>query len=330
MAAAPKLYTRLPGRGIRRAIFAVAATRCGLWLGPDHLLAVDATTASEEYRRFYFRDIEAFVIRRTRGRASSNWILLVLALVTVGPLLVFWRTEGSTGWMVGALVLGAFWAALALLNTLRGATCETKIRTAVQLEHLPSLNRLPVARRVLARIVPIITDAQGAATPDELYSAPWMSADSARHPALLRHEKGHLHYGLFALLLTDAVSTAIAYGVSHGAVAASVAISTVATLLGFVLCIFALIRQGDSDLPDAVRLITRSALALYILSFGAGFTFSIIYAVRHPGQQVQTGLEIINEPGFQTIAMISAGLAAVIGVAGIVAMRAPRRTNPTA
>jgi hypothetical protein len=327
--ATPKLYTQLPGRGMRRAI-AIAATRCRLWLGPDHLLAVDATTASEEYRRFYFRDIEAFVIRRTRGRAIANSILLFLALITVGPLLYFGRTEGSAGWLGAAMGFGALWTVLALINTLRGATCETKVRTAVQLEQLPSLGRLPIARKVLARLAPLITEAQGAATLEELSTAPWMSADAERGPAELRHEKSGVHYGLFAVLLADAVSTAVAYGFFRTAAATTMTISTISTLAGFLLCVFALIRQSGSDLPFAVRTITKSAFVFYLLSFAAGFAFTIIYAVRHPGEQVRTGLEIVNEPGFHTLAMTAAGVSAVIGIAGFVALRAPRRSRQDA
>src|SRR5260221_457977 len=72
-------------RGVRRVAFGVSATRCQLWLGTDHLLAVDHTLTAEEYRRFYFRDIEAFVIRRTVARQVWNWIMGVLAVLTVVP-----------------------------------------------------------------------------------------------------------------------------------------------------------------------------------------------------------------------------------------------------
>ena len=38
----------------------------------------------------------------------------------------------------------------------------------------------------------------------------------------------------------------------------------------------------------------------------------------------------VLEPGFQTMAMIAAGISAVIGLAGFAAMRAPRLTQPAA
>ena len=109
MAAEPISYTRLPGRGLRKAVFAVTATRCRLWLAADHLLAVDSTTASESYRRFYFRDIEAFVIRRTAGRQMWNWVLLLLALVTAGPLFGIWYSSPSDGLVPTGIGIAVFW-----------------------------------------------------------------------------------------------------------------------------------------------------------------------------------------------------------------------------
>lgn len=327
--ASPKLYTRLPGRGIRRAIFAVAATRCRLWLGPDHLLAVDATTASEEYRRFYYRDIEAFVIRRTGGRAMVNWVLLAVALISIGPLLYMWRAQGSAGWAIAAICLGSLWLLLALINTLRGAMCETKVRTAVQFEHLPSLGRLPAARKVLARLAPFISEAQGAATPEELAAAVWITGEDGPRPAL-RHERGHIHYAMFGTLLADGVLTFVAYGFFRAALQSFVPVSTLLTLTSFLLCIAALVRQSGTDLPTAPRAVTFSALGFNILGFATSFIFGILYAARHPGEQVRTGLEFVDEPGFQTVVLIAGVISAVIGLAGLAAMRAPRRPQPAA
>jgi hypothetical protein len=326
MAKTPNPYTRLPGRGVRRAVIAIAATRCSLWLGADHLLAVDATVASEEYRRFYFRDIEAFVIRQTARRQITNWVMFALLLATTVPFAFAWRSDGATGWLVTAAIFTAFWLTLILVNTLFGATCETKVRTAVQFEPLPSLSRLPNARKVLARLAPLITAAQGAATPEEISAAPWMTPDATRQAAAtaIRHEKGTLHYVLFALLLADAASTVAAYGFLRSSLSTIVTISTIITMLGTLVCVTAVMRQGDTDLPAPARVVAKSALLFYILSFAAGFVFTFIYAFHHPGGQVRTGLEFINEPGFETTATIAAGIAAVLGLAGFAAMRAPR------
>ena len=96
-------YQKLPGRGLRYA-FGVTATRCRLWLGDDHLLAVDSTLINEEYRRFYFCDIEAFIIRQTARRQIINWVFVVLALITASPFLIAWNSERTAGPLMMAVL----------------------------------------------------------------------------------------------------------------------------------------------------------------------------------------------------------------------------------
>jgi hypothetical protein len=333
MAAAPASYTKLPGRGLRRAVFAVSATRCRLWLAADHLLAVDYTIASEEYRRFYFRDIEAFIVRRTAQRQVWNWILLALLLLTAVPFFVAWRSEGSGGFLITALIVAGFWSLLLLINTLRGPTCQTHIRTAVQLEQLPSLSRLPVARRVLRLVQPLIVEAQGAATSEELGTAPWMiaatpvgAAPAVRsEPKPVRADRGRLHGALFGLLIVEAVLTAVAFFFSDEPISI---FSLLALLGGAIVCVTALIRQGETDLSAAVRGVAKVALGYYILKCVIAFVYMMIFAVRNPGAHMVTGLEMVHERGFSEVAIGSAGVAAAIGLIGLIVLLAHLRRPP--
>lgn len=332
MATPASPYAKLPGRGLRRAVFAISATRCRLWLAEDHLLAVDYTIASEEYRRFYFRDIEAFIIRQTASRQIWNWILAVLLLLTAGPFFLGWRSTGSGGLLIAALSFAAFWLLCLVVNSARGATCQTHIRTAAQTEQLPSLGRLPVARRVLARLQPLIVEAQGAATPEELNAAPWMNADGASTPGAaapksIRPEKGWFHGALFALLLIESGLTAVAFMVFGEPLTT---FSMLAMLMGCVVCVTALMRQADTDLPWAVRHVAKWALAYYILKCAGGFVFMMIFAIRNPGTPLVTGLEMIGEPGFATASLISVCIATVIGFAGLIPLLAHLRNRSAA
>jgi hypothetical protein len=176
MAAKPKEYQRLPGRGIKRQGFltvAVSARRTRLWLGPDHLLAVDSQWYSEDYRRFYFRDIQAIIIRKTINGKAINLVtglggaLTTLgATVTTGGMRIFW-----------AILAGVFIFFLGL-NFLLGSTCVCRMQTAVQTEDLPSLQRLRRARKVLRRLRPLIVEAQGGLTPEDIASRLAQPADS--------------------------------------------------------------------------------------------------------------------------------------------------------
>ena len=145
------IYRRLPGRGVTLTHYAY------LYLGPDHLLQSAATGYSETYKRFYFRDIQAIIIRKT-----SMWLIGLLALLVPAVFLAIVAifTTDAVGaailWtIVGVLFLGS------LTNLLLGPSCVCHLQTAVQTEKLPSLKRLRKAQKILSQIRPLIEAAQG-------------------------------------------------------------------------------------------------------------------------------------------------------------------------
>ncbi len=324
MATEPISYIKLPGRGLRRAIAAISATRCRLWLGPDHLLAVDSTIASESYRRFYFRDIEGFVTRRTAGRQVWNWALFAAVLITAGPFVAFWYTSGeSTVPLAEAAVIAAFWLVFILINTFRGPTCQTHVRTAVQLEQLPSLSRLPVALKVLEIVRPSIEEAQGRLTEEEYLAAPWVAPDHAAvarfgpvkpTTAPVTRASTKPHAFLISLLLAEAVLAGLAFALRKEPL---FALGMIVTLCGFIACIVALVRQAGRTLPSGLRTLPKIALAFYILEMIAGFVFTVMFSVNHVGTPVLTGLEIIGEPGFPEVSLVSGIIAGVLGLVGL-------------
>jgi hypothetical protein len=160
---AERQYWRLTRwRGHRKGWITVAlATRSSLWIGEDHLLNIDSNRFVEEYKRFYFRDIQAITIRKTRRREIWNMILLLLLLLCLGGL-----TDPGFRPLV-PLSIGILSVAL-LVNNILGATCVTYLRTAVQIEELPSLNRIRRAHKILERIRPLIAAAQGELTPEAI------------------------------------------------------------------------------------------------------------------------------------------------------------------
>jgi hypothetical protein len=154
---AEPIYKRLTWSRPRRKSFVTAlrAPRQSLWLAEDHLLSIDSASYAEEYKRFYFRDIQAFFICPTGRRAIWNGILAALLIM---HLLVFgWMGASATTLVIVAVVL----AIPLVLNNLAGPACKVYLRTAVQVEELPSLSRLPRAHRVLGRIRPLIAAVQG-------------------------------------------------------------------------------------------------------------------------------------------------------------------------
>jgi hypothetical protein len=169
MARAPKEYRRLSGRGMRvdgNRFFAVSRSICSVWEGEDHLLLVDRMGYTETYKRLYFRDIQAVMIRKTAKAAVQNCVMSILAL-----LFFLWGTAVmNLPGRVTLWIIGGCFALFTLINLLFGPTCVTYIKTPVQNEQLPSLNRLRTARKAMNRIRPRLLEAQGAFTADEVKS----------------------------------------------------------------------------------------------------------------------------------------------------------------
>jgi len=166
MAAKPKEYQRLRGQGVRRQGFlsvSVTARRVRLYLGRDHLLSVESQWFTEDYRRFYFRDIQSIIVRKTTNGRVTNLVLGVLALATGSAALI--TTEGfRIFWTILASVCAFF----LLLNAIGGPTCVCHLRTAVQMDEMPSLRRLWRARKIMKRLRSFIAEAQGTLAPEEI------------------------------------------------------------------------------------------------------------------------------------------------------------------
>ncbi|HEX7359161.1 MAG TPA: hypothetical protein VF283_01590 [Bryobacteraceae bacterium] len=153
-------YTKLPGtlRGFVR--------RASLWEGPDHLLSVTGTRFAEEYRRFYYRDIESIVSQKcARAGSFGLWIVHVLACVVLGSI----AAASPFPWSLGIL---ACFLLLVLIFRLIGClrySCRCYIQTAVSRKELPSLLRTWSTEKALKRIRSRIEEAQGA-LPEEVGS----------------------------------------------------------------------------------------------------------------------------------------------------------------
>jgi hypothetical protein len=161
---AEKEYQRLT-RAHARSQFAVAAvSRSSLWLGKDHLLCIDSNGYTENYKRFYFRDIQAIIIRKTERHKYWGLVFAVLAVAFFFPAGL--SSEVVIKYAFGSIA-GIF-VMIFLINLALGPASACQIRTAVQVEDLPSLNRLRRARKVLNRVRPLVVAVQGEITPEEI------------------------------------------------------------------------------------------------------------------------------------------------------------------
>ena len=157
IAMAEREYTRLTRTHTRSGLALFIAWRSTLWVGADHLLCVDTNGYTENYKRFYFRDIQAISVRKTTR--ALVWTIMLAAMVALSIMIAFVvRTPGMdiVFWVIAGML-----ALLLALNAVGGHSCVCHLRTAVQTEELPPLNRVRRARKILKRIRPLIESAQG-------------------------------------------------------------------------------------------------------------------------------------------------------------------------
>ncbi len=158
-------YKRLT-RSRARSIFAVVfQSRASLWLGEDHLLCVNTNGYTESYKRFYFRDIQAITMLESARRDVWNAILVLPVVICLVGLVITALEGKNIGGIIAWSVFFVLVATPFVVNNVCGATCACQLRTAVQIEILPSLCRVRQARKVLAKIRPLIAAAQGGELP---------------------------------------------------------------------------------------------------------------------------------------------------------------------
>ncbi len=168
-------------------------------------------------------------------------------------------------------------------------TCETNLQTAVQTEKLHSLHRLKNAFKVMDRLRPHIQSAQGTLSREDTAKMPARRVDdqTVKGPSLRigtskttpGHENGRAHMILFILLLFDGVLAISAFFFSH--VTVTLLSSVTAICLG-IFVIIALVKQHNSDMPDALRTITWASLGFVGITFAAGYAASMVIAFKNP------------------------------------------------
>ena len=154
MADSRPTYTPLPGR--RRGFIFSA----GLWAGADHLLSVKSSRFQEEYKRFYFRDIQAIVVTQVPRFVVSAPVGAGAAILLTGVLILRILRPSLDAWLWLMLgVLAAVWLYLSIWES-----CICRLYTAVSREDLPSIHRMWTARRALLRLERRIGEVQGVFT----------------------------------------------------------------------------------------------------------------------------------------------------------------------
>jgi hypothetical protein len=256
-----------------------------LWQGTDHLLQIFSRMGVEDYKRFYFSDIQAIITRKTIVGKVQNVIFAGFIMLLALPAFLL-----DEGWSMFFAAAAGVPLVFLFVNIVRGPTCETKLMTAVQTEKMHSLHRLKNTLKVMDRLQPYIQRVQGNITPEDREKTPVRQIDGnpsegrmkpAGSPKIAaRQEKGRMHMILFMLLLIDGVLVAVGFLFTHVALTI---LSAVAGICMGIFVIIALVKQHNSDLPASLQTITWASLGYVGIAFIAGYAVSIMFAFKNPG-----------------------------------------------
>ena len=322
----PPTYRRLPGR--KKGFLMGQHT---LWQARDHLLQIYARWGSEDYKRYYFSDIQATVTRKTEVGKIQNFVLGAL----VGLFGLFAATSESV-WMPFNTIIAVVILCILIINVLKGPTCETHLLTAVQTEKLHSLNRLNTAQAVMNQLKPIIEHYQGAVSPDTLLQQGSRVTDSkknsaptrlaSRAPAVRKNESGRAHMMLFVLLSFNGLLVTAGFVLNH---AGLTLLGTIVVLAMGICVVVALVKQHESNLKHSVRTMTWAALGYVCFSFVSSYIISVGLAFKNP-DVIQNQWEMIklfskttpwDSALMMTLNVIALGGAVAIGIPGICLLR---------
>lgn len=251
-------YRRIAGAsGISR--------RQRLWLGPDHALFVNSNVLSEEYRRFYYSDIQAIVIAQVESPARFyGWVvgamtgIFMLALVSTGHPI--WAT-------LCALACAGF---IAFALTRPAVRWSLQTRTSTQ--ELPPLRTPEAARAALEALREEIEKAQGPLPAEWLSGYPDVAPPMAPPP--LHPYRGAAHYAAYTAMLLVAILTPFRLTVQSAALPYALAATHVSLI---ALAVIAAVKQHRSSIGRMARAVVAVALVWAAASYIAE---QVIYASR--------------------------------------------------
>ena len=322
-------YQKLPGK--KKGFLVGYHT---LWQGSDHVLQIYSRLGVEDYKRFYFNDIQAIITRKTDTGKIQNFVLGALT----GLFGLFAVTSGG-GWSIFNAIIAGVMLLVLIINVFKGPTCKTYLLTAVQTEKLNSLHRLKTTQPVMNRLRSLIEQVQGRINPETLAQQPAdVFTNQTRHalPGMRKRplkakksEKGRVHLALFAFLVVDSLFIAFSFFYTHVALSL---LGTAVSMLLAICVIVALVKQHESNLKQSLRNITWAALGYVCFSFVAGYVVSVALTFKHPEiwRNQWEMLKLLSNtspwesPLLMTIDIIALCGALIIGIPGIFMLKHPQ------
>lgn len=128
-----------------------------VWLAEDHFLSVRNMRFSEEYKRYYYHEIQALQLRPARRFWCPLWLAVLLILLAVSVPIF------SVSLKAGGIVCGACFAVLAGYTAYRSlvSCCVCHVVTAVSTDEIPAFKTIKTSRKVISQIAQRAALAQG-------------------------------------------------------------------------------------------------------------------------------------------------------------------------
>ena len=306
------VYVPLPGRSGQS--FGLAQ-RQRLLLGPDHLLVITTSFATERYNRFYLRDIQMLTVQKTAAGAVLNVSSLAIAGLFAALTLAGYTNQWDPSAQIVLAVIASLFAGIAIVNTALGPTCQSHILTAVHEEPLHCLGRMYTAQRVVEYLRAVIEEVQG--TSGDLSGAAGATAQRFERvaktrsaAAIVRKDSGLVHAALFGILLADSVLCGIDMAFPR-IIPAWLSLSSNIAIL--TLVVSAAIRQRDSDVPAPVRMSVWVALAFNAILLTVTIYVSTVLTYIETTEQPSTFNG--QPPGLDTFIWIANGVSLAVNTA---------------
>lgn len=136
---------------IYHKIFVPFNSRNKVYASEDHLLSVEGTIATEEYKKIYFKDINGIVCRKTNNYMALNIGTIIFMILGFLPIIL----GGSELFVITLFIVIPIGIILGI-NLLLGSSCETFFITDTGKIRIPALARYKRVDKVLKKIVPLV------------------------------------------------------------------------------------------------------------------------------------------------------------------------------
>jgi len=287
--------------------------RKSLWLGPDHLLRLRSNLFSQEYRRYYFHDIQAIVITELPENTAVGYYALG-GIALLGALSTLYL--GHFGWAIASGFVAAVFLALPFLM----ADCACFIKTSVSTEKLAALKRLRAALRTAAILKSEIEKAQGQLDPQALLAAgpATLATPAILPPTKLVPYDHFVHAAFFSTML--ALSGVTAFSMVNSAPAFSYIVSGLSYGV-LLLGVIAAVVQRGTDLARNVRVVVFAALGWYGASVLANLTTAFYITIRF-GTRVK---DPAHHPAMLAVQSVNVVAFLILGWVGLTLLRQYQR-----